>query len=36
MLDLFCGIGNFLLLMVKYVKYVIGVEGVDFVVVLVK
>ena len=35
-LDLFCGIGNFSLLIAKYAKYVIGVEGVDSAVALAK
>jgi 23S rRNA (uracil1939-C5)-methyltransferase len=35
-LDLFCGIGNFSLLIAKYANYVIGVEGVDSAVALAK
>ncbi|WOC25402.1 23S rRNA (uracil(1939)-C(5))-methyltransferase RlmD [Pseudoalteromonas sp. N1230-9] len=35
-LDLFCGIGNFSLLLAKYAKHVIGVEGVDSAVALAK
>ena len=35
-LDLFCGIGNFSLLIAKYAKHVIGVEGVDSAVALAK